>query len=325
MVTIFAEEGEEGPRIPDPEDPTWDACDFFVGQLEMCPDTGRLHYQCYMELSRAVRLTTLKTWVGLERAHFEARRGTQQQAIDYCTKEDTRVEDPITHGEPKQQGARNDLVRVREMLDEGRPLVEIARENFSAFVRYERGFRSYARLIATRRDWPMEILVLVGPSGTGKTRRARELAAEQTSFWKNKSNWWDGYEGQHTVVWDEFYGACCSFSELLQILDRYPYSVPVKGSTVEFTSRRIIFTSNQEPQDWYDAERTHQGPWADNPLHRRLTEFGTIVRTGEVHRAAPRVIELFDGYNAPFDASQANNNAPDDADYVPPTQIIELE
>ena len=81
------------------------------------------------------------------------------------------------------------------------------------------------------------------------------------------------------------YGNRFPFVELLQLLDRYPYQVEDKGVHMEFNSRRIVFTSNQEPEDWYSAERTHQGDWASNPLNARLREFGTIIRTGEVHRA----------------------------------------
>jgi len=182
-------------------------------------------------------------------------------------------------------GKRKDLEDVKAALDSGATFAEIADSHFSAFIRYEKGFRSYKLLKSVRRDWPMDLIVVVGPSGTGKSRYAR--TTYPGAFWKVKGPWWDGYDGEETVVIDEMYGHCFPFTELLQLLDRYPYKVPVKGGTMEFVSKRIVMTSNQHPRDWYAAERTHQGPWEENPLCRRIREYGTLIFTGEVHRPPP--------------------------------------
>lgn len=176
---------------------------------------------------------------------------------------------------------------MKSALDSGTSFRDLAGDHFSAFIRYERGLRSYRRLTTERRDWPMEIMVIVGPSGTGKSRWARTHFP--TAYWKPKGPWWDGYDGEETVVFDEMYGHCFPYTELLQLLDRYPYAVQVKGGVIEFTSRRIIMTSNQHPMDWYSSEKTHSGPWEGSPLHRRLKEFGKLVFTGEVHRPVPEL------------------------------------
>jgi len=182
-------------------------------------------------------------------------------------------------------GKRKDLDEVKLALDSGASFAEIADSHFSAFIRYEKGFRSYKLLKSIRRDWAMDLIILVGPSGTGKSRYARTIYP--LAYWKSKGPWWDGYDGEETVVIDEMYGSCFPFSEFLQLLDRYPYKVPIKGGTVEFVSRRIVMTSNQHPRDWYSAERTHHGAWEQSPLYRRILEYGTIMFTGEVHRAPP--------------------------------------
>jgi len=47
----------------------------------------------------------------------------------------------------------------------------------------------------------------------------------------------------------------------------------------------LVFTSNQEPEDWYDPQRTHQNMrWEDNPLKRRLDEFAQIIYMGRIDR-----------------------------------------
>jgi hypothetical protein len=184
-------------------------------------------------------------------------------------------------------GKRKDLDEVKTLLDSGSSLAAIADEHFSAFIRYEKGFRSYQRLKSARRDWPMELIFLVGPSGSGKSRWARTHYPD--AYWKAKGPWWDGYDSEETVVWDEFYGHSLPYTELLRLTDRYPHSVEYKGGSCQFVSKRIVFTSNQLPRCWYDAVATHQGPWPDSPLCRRIREFGVVYLTGQVHVAVQPV------------------------------------
>ena len=58
-------------------------------------------------------------YAGLERAHLEKRRGSKSQAIDYCTKSDSRIDGPWIHGDiGPQAGKRNDLkVFVQAVAD----------------------------------------------------------------------------------------------------------------------------------------------------------------------------------------------------------------
>jgi len=175
------------------------------------------------------------------------------------------------------------LEDIRGKIDQGVSEADIAQDHFGSWVRYHRGFREYKRIrqLERVREWPMEIICIIGPSGTGKSRKARLDYPD--AYWGPKGKWWDGYCGQETVVVDEMYGHRFPFTELLQLLDRYPYQVETKGGVTQFVSKRIVFTSNQDPRDWYDAERTHQSDWFANPLNRRLREYGRIIYTGEVH------------------------------------------
>lgn len=65
-----------------------------VVQLEQAPGTGMLHLQGYVEFQNARRLSTVRYWVaayGMQGAHLEPRKGTPQQAWDYCKKDESRV------------------------------------------------------------------------------------------------------------------------------------------------------------------------------------------------------------------------------------------
>lgn len=78
-----------------------------VVQQEKAPDTDRLHYQGFCMLTSAQRMAAVKRLLGSESAHLEKAMGTPQQAWDYCTKEESRVDGPWTFGDrPVGQGKR---------------------------------------------------------------------------------------------------------------------------------------------------------------------------------------------------------------------------
>lgn len=50
-------------------------------------ENGTPHLQGYLEAGKRMRLSGVKKISGLERAHIEPRKGTQTQAIEYCSKD----------------------------------------------------------------------------------------------------------------------------------------------------------------------------------------------------------------------------------------------
>lgn len=100
-------------------------------------------------------------------------------------------------------------------------------------------------------------MALWGPTGTGKTKRAYEVASrlqeeKGLEFYVKPSynTWWDGYRGEKVVIVDEFSGQWPVDYTLL-VLDRYPMKVEVKGGTVNLAASLIILTSNVPPAEWY--------------------------------------------------------------------------
>lgn len=251
---------------------------FAVYQLEVGDDSGLEHFQGYLECIGKKSIKQLHTIPGLERAHFEVRRGTASQAITYATKEDTRVDGPWFFGEAKEQGKRNDLENIKLLVENKTPLVDIWDAHFSSMVRYHRSIKEYKRIKTPVRNHITRIYIIIGKSGIGKSRLAREMAPE--AYWKPNTKWWDDYDGQSDVVWDEFTGQY-PFRDLLRILDSTPLSVESKGSTVQFVADLVIFTSNFHPKDWYHPD--HVGHrWDDSPLNRRIREYGEIIHLSAV-------------------------------------------
>lgn len=102
---------------------------YYTGQLEVCPDTKRLHGHIYIELSAPRTRNFLKDLFDNKTMHCEPRKGTQKQAIAYCTKEDTRAPDciPYEWGERKEQGHRSDLDNLAAAACQGMTTLEILR------------------------------------------------------------------------------------------------------------------------------------------------------------------------------------------------------
>lgn len=168
-----------------------------------------------------------------------------------------------------EPGKRNDLLALKEVIDSGATMREISQQQFPNFVRYHRSILVYKAINAPERDWIMDVQVFWGPTGSGKSRRAR--IENPGAYWKSKNagsaQYWDNYQGQDTIVVDEFYG-WLSWDFMLRFLDSTPLQLDVKHGGVAMSAKKIVFTSNDHPSEWYSNARFPWGP--DSPIKRRI-------------------------------------------------------
>lgn len=226
-------------------------------------DGGTVHYQGYMEFSRAVRLSALRKAV--PGAHYEERRGSRDQAREYCRKSD-RLDGPWEWGDwVGGQGTRTDLELSAGMCAAGRSLADIAREQPSVFVKFHRGLAELRRVsFRPRRRLELKVYLIWGVTGSGKSRYVWDMWGEEVySLASQKPVWFDGYDGQKVLLIDEFEGVLeFGREKLLKVLDIYPYLAPVKGGHVYAQWDKIYITSNN------DLEAEFRG---DTALWRRVT------------------------------------------------------
>lgn len=123
---------------------------FAVWQLELAPNTGTPHYQGYLELERAVRITALKKIDCIAGAHFEVARGHRDTAAAYCRKEESRApgddSGPWEHGDwgAGGQGARTDIAAAVDSLTEG-GIAAVVADHPVQYVKYHRGLEALAK------------------------------------------------------------------------------------------------------------------------------------------------------------------------------------
>lgn len=242
------------------------ACDYLIYGEEICPTTGRTHWQSYAEFDNAVTMSTIKKRFKDKTIHIEARRGSQLEAITYCKKDGKYTE----VGKAKSQGQRTDLEIIAKDLVEGNKTIEdVMVENPLLYCKYRNGLKDLGGLGAKRKASTFRKIyteVLFGDAGTGKTRKAVEENPDHYILDTDGDGklWFDGYNGESTLILDDFYGGI-KYSYLLRLLDGYKCRLDVKGSFTYAQWTKIIITSNKDPREWY-----HYG--LTGALDRRITK-----------------------------------------------------
>lgn len=251
--------------------PPWDEAKmvYMVFQREKCPKTGKFHFQGYVELSKQMRLKAVKRLLG-DTVHIEPRYGTQEEAIKYCTKEESRVAEPVIYGEPRRQGSRRDISAAKAKLIAGEPLNKIIWEcNSYQAMRCVEKLHSFMPISHEYKK--KEVYWLWGKTGAGKTRMAKEACpAEETWNSAIKGDWFDGYYGQKYAIIDEHRAKNWSYDLMLRLLDGFEMRVPIKGGFTVWKPEVVYITSPLPPDKAYAGQLQFQG--SIDQLLRRITE-----------------------------------------------------
>jgi len=260
----------------------WLICQMETGE------NGTEHLQGAISFAKVVRKQASRNMFRVpgSAAWVEQRRGSVDECVAYCSKEETRTEGPWEFGERpigQEAGRKNlpgsKLKEIYSLLTDGASLDDIMALYPADFIRLERNIRSvWSRMVQKRAAGPrldLKVIVLNGPTGCGKTRTAFDLAGGydadkvfvvQKTTGKGQTVWWNGYESQPTVILDEFDDSWYSYKELLRVLDVHPYRCDTKGGFVWLAATTIIITSCRPPRMWY-AEQVERAE-----LDRRITE-----------------------------------------------------
>lgn len=239
-------------------------------------ESGTPHYQGYVEFTKQLSLKKVKQLLGAS-AHVEARRGSQEQAIAYCHKEESRIEDPVTHGEPRNQGQRTDVAALVEVARTGAPKRQALEQCPATYARYYKAYEHIASLTKPERK-DRRVHLLLGAPGTGKTRYVLDKHPDCYVIpVTNSSIWFDGYDGHEVVLIDDYMGQF-PLIQFLRLLHEYPEQVPVKGGHVWFNPSVIYVTSNYQINEWYKFEGREASLAA---LERRFHEIRVFPEENE--------------------------------------------
>lgn len=219
---------------------------FVVWQQERGAE-GTVHLQGYIAFVNARTLKGVKQLLG-DRAHCEIARGSEDQNTAYCTKEESRVSGPFQLGRAATPGKRTDLTEAAEkVLSTG----SIRDVDPTMIIKYAKGLNALAATVKPAMRARVEVFCLCGKTGIGKTWNIfNDYPNVFRPLLGNSGVWWDGYDGEDAVLFDEFEGQI-QITKMLQYLDPYPMKLEIKGGSVWANYTKVFITSNREPEDWY--------------------------------------------------------------------------
>ncbi len=245
---------------------------YCIYQREICPESKREHYQGYIEFFDNLRIGQVKAVLG--ECHVEPRQGSRTQAREYARKEESAI--PATQVE---FGLWNeDASRKRKLCDilkEDITLDDIAEQYPAIYVRHCRGLKDLFNRRLKRKAFAerkVTVVACIGPTCTGKTTWAHRQDVHLFSVPVAHKLWFDGYEGEKTILIDEFYGDI-RYDHLLRILRGFRIQVPYKGGFVPAFWNKVIITSNKHPDSWYPKKGIVMTP----ALAARINEIRMFV------------------------------------------------
>lgn len=155
---------------------------------------------------------------------------------------------------------------------------QMARVQGVAVIKFHKGLTICRALLQAARDpaRPPKVYWCYGPTGVGKTKTAFELSREVYGDEEvlilpdSTLHWFDTYDGQKSVILDDFRSKGVSFAFLLRVLDRYPCMVPFKGGFVNWAPECIWITTPRDIRSTFSARFEHQ-PEDIRQLERRIT------------------------------------------------------
>ena len=248
---------------------------FIVYSLETAPTTGKKHIQGYIQLTNSRNYEWLWNYFNLSfnrslvKFHVEPARGSADDNITYISKETN----PTMYGTPKKPGERTDLLQVREHLKQNpKDLKRMILNDVSNYqaMKYAENLQKY---LFEHRDPknPPVVYWIYGSAGTGKTKVVYDSFDDICNV--SDFHWLGtGYTQNECFLLDDFRESDMSFQKLLKIIDRYPYTMPVKGSSVPLNSPYIIITSPKSVANTFTQTEEEL-----QQIHRRLIEIDISI------------------------------------------------
>jgi len=207
------------------------------------------HLQGYIYSERKFTLKGLKEKIpALNRSHLEPRLGSHTEAKQYCQKEGDYEES----GSPPKSSTKRSRITSTILL--GSSLRELTDNELISVYSIPSLYK--ARSILLNEGQPLTRgstcgYWIYGPPGVGKSHMVHNLFPG--AFVKQQNKWWDGYEGQETVILDDLDSNI--LGHYLKIwMDKWPARGEIKGGTVPLRHRRFIVTSNYLPSQLWSED-----------------------------------------------------------------------
>lgn len=250
-------------------------------------DSGTPHMHMVLEDPAKSRFSAVqKLFPGI---HIERTRGNKEQAEDYINKRGrfaekghTVIVPAVYHGSIKaEQGMRNDLIVIEELIEQGKRPSEIT----GLSIRYMKQEALIKKCYFQKRfnETPIHRQVTVywhvGDSGSGKSYSHVKLMEEHPHdvylFNDYDGGGFDMYEGEPILFMDEF-KAGIRFQQLLNLLDVYRIQLHCRYSNSYALWNEVHISSIFPPDEAYKFMVDTENEVKD-PVTQLLRRINTII------------------------------------------------
>ena len=268
------------------------------GSPEVCPRTGKKHWQLGGRFKSAVTMSALKKRLKAATPgftteyHVEPLRSSCDAHSKYCGKCDWVDRD--TGRRKKQnphyfefgdledhQGARSDLELIKTKLQDGATVEDILEDH--GFLTVHTYGRTFDRLIGIYdakhvRTEPTKLYWYHGATGTGKSHIAMAQQSDTTRTYvhnchgPSRGKWWDKLTVRtETIVLNDLRESDMPYHQLLQMADKYRMDMDRRNvGGVPLMAKRIIVTSCSAPEVIYSNRK--EGDNIDQLMRRMGTK-----------------------------------------------------
>ncbi len=226
--------------------------DYFLSAEEIAPTTGHKHMHIYVHFNNTYRLNQKIIKIG---AHIDICKGSPQQNINYV-KKDGKVIDEI--GEPPQQGG----LRVKDLKELDNP-DELDWKVYHTWKKINEEKVNDIDIDEWKKD--IEVYWIMGPSGIGKTERAKQIVRDNAEKYGTKVNivkytntFWQGVGNAKIAIYDDFRDSHMHPSEFINFIDYNIHTINIKGGEKRNEYNLIIITSVQDPHFIYPGMKDNE-------------------------------------------------------------------
>lgn len=255
---------------------------YYAYAQETCPKTGKQHYQGFAYSWKPIRFSGWKKM--FPTAHLEQMRGNFRENTAYCSKEGNLIE----FGEkPNENGVQSTAIEYKRRLDEGQTTMEVAEDPdmFGQYLHSHKALEKYENHIRWKKARfdldPPEVYIRWGESGSGKTYGVyQQYGCDRiVKMFSKEGRWFDNCNRGDVILFDDVGpGAVPKIEWLLELTDRYPMQVEVKGGTTLWKPKVIVLTSNIPWDQWWPSMNLQHKV----ALQRRLTRVTRIFKDREI-------------------------------------------
>ena len=221
------------------------SCDYYISCLEKAPTTGHEHIHMYVHFTSSYKISKKFHELGV---HIDICKGSPKQNIDYVKKDGNILDE---YGTCPRQGMRT-VNELKDISDPG----ELYYNEYNTWSKIHATMNNDIDVEDLHKE--VKIYYIFGPSGIGKTEKAKQIIRDNKDKYGTKINmvkyengFWNGIGSAKVAVYDEFRDSSMKPSEFINFIDYNVHPLNIKGGSIINRYELIIITSVQNPEYIY--------------------------------------------------------------------------